>query len=85
MEKKTIEGLSASILLIYPKMTVTVIDGDYGKAVKVQGKGAKVCAWYWNGERYLDGYIDTDWSRVYPRHGLGYLIPFYDNPLNSIL
>ena len=85
MGKNTIEGLTASILLVNPNVTVTIIEGDHGKALKIQGKGSKIVAWYWNSERYLDGYVDTDWSKVAPRHGLGYLIPLYENPLNSIL
>lgn len=80
-----IGSLMDDIARVSPNIKATVVAVDNRVAVKVQGKGAKLVAWYWNRERYLNGHLDTDWSRVYPRHGLGYIIPFYENPMNNIL
>lgn len=80
-----IGSLMDDIARVSPNIKATVVAVDNRVAVKVQGKGAKLVAWHWNRERYLNGYLDTDWSRVYPRHGLGYIIPFYENPMSKIL
>ena len=80
-----IGSLMDDIARVSPNIKATVVAVDNRLAVKVQGKGAKLVAWHWNRERYLNGYLDTDWSRVYPRHGLGYIIPFYENPMNNIM
>lgn len=77
------EQLAARIKQIHPMQLTYVIDTAYGKAVKVCGKGAKLCTEYFNRERYLEGFTDTKWKTV--RHGIGYLIPFYENPMNRIL
>jgi hypothetical protein len=60
-----------------------IIYTEFGIAVKVTGKGAKVTALMYSRELYYDGIVNTNWEGV--RHGSGYLIPFYDNPLDSIL
>ena len=75
--------VAARIMQVSPSKSATVIKTEYGEAVKVTGTGAKVTAEYYNRERYLDGFVDTQWKTV--RHGIGYLIPFYENPLNRIL
>ena len=84
---KDVNSLMADIARVSPNVKITVVTDDCFDrlAVKVQGKGAKLVAWHWNRERYLNGDLDTDWSRVYPRHGLGYIIPFYENPMDNIL
>ena len=78
-------SLIDDIARVSPNVKSTIVVADDRLAVKVQGKGAKLVAWYWNRERYLNGDLDTDWSRVYPRHGLGYIIPFYEDPMSKIL
>jgi hypothetical protein len=60
-----------------------IINTEFGTAVKITGKGAKITALMYSRELYYDGIVNTNWNNV--RHGLGYLIPFYDNPLDSIL
>lgn len=68
-----------------PHIKVELLTLECGQAIKVSGKGAKLIAWNYNRENYLEGYTDTAWDKVYPRHGLGYLIPCYNNPLNDLL
>jgi hypothetical protein len=76
------QTICAHIKGSYPLMNVSIIQTAYGEAVKVQGKNAKIVATHYNRERWLDGFNDTPWHKVQPRHGLGYIIPLYDNPLN---
>lgn len=64
----------------------SVITTEFGPAVKVIGKGAKITARHWTRENYCDGITNCDWSFPEPpRHGLGYVIPYYDNPLGSLI
>jgi hypothetical protein len=68
---------------VWPNLSVETITNEFGTAIKLSGKGAKVAANYIARENYYDGIVDTLWRDV--RHGLGYAVPLYDNPLNSIL
>ncbi len=68
---------------IWPSLKVEQISTQYGPAVRLTGKGAKVVANTLARENYLNGHCDTDWRDV--RHGIGYLIPLYNNPMNSII
>ena len=79
-----VDVLKARVADIAPYARVSVIATEYGEAVKVEGKGAKKIAAHFARELYLDGDLDTNWSRVNPRHGLGYIIPMYENPIASI-
>jgi hypothetical protein len=71
------------VLRVSKPQSATIINTEFGIAVKITGKGARVTAQYYARELYYDGIVNTNWEGV--RHGLGYLIPFYDNPLDSIL
>lgn len=84
MQISLADGLKDQIKRIAPYVRVSVVATEYGDAVKVEGKGAKNIAAYFARERYLDGDTDTNWARVNPRHGLGYIIPMYDNPITSV-
>ena len=76
--------LKARVSDIAPYVRVSIIATEYGEAVKVEGKGAKKIAAHFARELYLDGDLDTNWARVNPRHGLGYIIPMYENPITSM-
>jgi hypothetical protein len=68
---------------VFPNQRVSVITTQYGNAVKVEGKGARATANYFTRERWFFGSTDTNWRDV--RHGLGYLIPLYENPVDAIM
>lgn len=79
---KTPASLAEHIAVMYPCMAVSIIVTPFGEAVKLVGKGARVVATCWCRERYYDGYVNTHWRDV--RHGLGYLVPCYDNPMDMM-
>lgn len=66
----------------YGVKNAEIINTEFGIAVKITGKGSKVTSQYYTKELYYDGIVNTNWHSI--RHGSGYLIPFYDNPLDSI-
>ena len=68
---------------IWPTIKVKVIQGEHGTMLVLTGKGSKVVANHLARENYLNGYVDTRWRDV--RHGLGYAIPLYNNPMNNII
>ena len=84
MQVSLADGLKDQIKRVAPYVRVSVVATDYGEAVKIEGKGAKTIAAHFARERYLDGDTDTNWARVNPRHGLGYIIPMYENPITSV-
>ena len=68
---------------IWPNITAKVAHNDFGTLIVLTGKGAKVVANHLAKENYLNGDTDTLWRDV--RHGLGYAVPLYDNPLNVLV
>jgi len=68
---------------VWPNLSVETISTEFGEAIKLSGKGAKVVANYIARENYYDGIVDTLWRDV--RHGLGYTVPLYNNPLNLLV
>ena len=68
---------------IWPGLKVEQITTQHGPAVRLTGKGAKVVANTLARENYLNGWCDTAWRDV--RHGLGYLVPLYNNPMTAIV
>ena len=75
--------LIARIPQIRPNQRASIVETQFGQAVKVEGDGAKATAQYFTHDRYLNGDTDTDWGTV--RHGLGYLIPLYENPIDALI
>ena len=69
-----------SIERTYPEIQARAVQGEFGTLIVLTGKGAKVVANLLNNENYANGTVDTRWRDV--RHGLGYAIPLYNNPLN---
>lgn len=84
MQISLADGLKARVRHIAPYARVSIIATEYGDAVKIEGKGAKKLAAYFARERFLDGDTNTNWAPVSPRHGLGYIIPMYENPITSM-
>lgn len=72
-----------AIPLNWPDIKAKVIRTQYGPAVHLTGKGAKDVANQLARENYRNGWCDTKWQDV--RHGIGYLIPLYNNPMTSII
>lgn len=68
---------------VWPGVEAAVIYTQHGTAVKLTGTGAKSVANHLAHENYLNGDTDTRWRDV--RHGLGYLVPLYNNPISAIL
>lgn len=67
----------------FPELEVSEIQTQYGRAILIKGRGAKVVANLYARENYYDGNVDTIWRNV--RHGIGYLVPMYNNPMNDII
>jgi hypothetical protein len=68
---------------IWPTVSVKVVQNEFGTLIVLTGKNAKVVANHLARENYLNGVTDTPWRDV--RHGLGYAVPLYNNPVNAIL
>lgn len=73
------QSLLTRIAKIRPENRVTVLNLEYGQAIKIEGEGSKALANYFCTEMYLDGDLSTKWKDV--RHGLGYVIPLYEAPM----
>ncbi len=84
MQISLADGLKDQIKRIAPYVRVSVVATEYGDAVKVEGKGAKTLVAYFARERFYNGETNTNWAGVMPRHGLGYIIPMYENPIASL-
>jgi hypothetical protein len=72
-----------SIHRTFPTIKARVATNQYGTLIVLTGKNCKVVANHLARENYLNGYVDTNWRDV--RYGLGYAIPLYENPMNSII
>lgn len=68
---------------VWPSLTAKAARNEFGALIVLTGKGAKVVANHLARENYLNGTTDTFWRDV--RHGLGYAIPLYNNPVNNII
>jgi hypothetical protein len=68
---------------VWPTVTAKVVHNQYGSLIVLTGTHSKVVANHLAKENYLNGDIDTLWRDV--RHGLGYAVPLYNNPLSEIL
>jgi hypothetical protein len=64
---------------IWPSIKAKAAKTQYGTLIVLTGKGAKNVANHLAHENYLNGFVDTRWQDV--RHGLGYAIPLYNNPM----
>ena len=64
---------------VWPSIKAKATSNEFGTIIVLTGKGAKVVANHLARENYLNGYVDTRWQDV--RHGLGYAIPLYSNPM----
>lgn len=84
MQISLADGVKGRLNRIAPYVRVSIIATEYGEAVKVQGKGSKHIATYLARELFLDGDLNTNWARDLPRHGLGFIIPMYENPVTSL-
>ena len=72
-----------TISKIWPSIKAKVVHNQYGSLIVLTGKNSKVVANHLARENYLNGVVNTRWRDV--RHGLGYAVPLYDNPMDSII
>lgn len=72
-----------TISKVWPSIKVKVVHNEYGSLIVLTGKDCKVVANHLARENYLNGFVNTRWRDV--RHGLGYAVPLYDNPMDSII
>jgi hypothetical protein len=68
---------------VWPNIKTKVVHNEHGTVIVLTGKGAKALANHLARENYLNGDADTLWRDV--RHGLGFAVPLYNNPLSSII
>ena len=71
-----------TIARVWPGITARVAHAEFGTLIVLTGKGCKAVANHLSKENYLNGFTDTLWRDV--RHGSGYAIPLYSNPLDTI-
>lgn len=67
---------------IWPGIKARTVSNEFGTLIVLTGKNSKVVANHLARENYLNGFVDTRWQDV--RHGIGYAVPLYDNPLNNM-
>ena len=67
---------------VWPSIKARVVHNQYGSLIVLTGKNSKVIANHLARENYLNGFTNTRWRDV--RYGLGYAVPLYNNPLDSI-
>ena len=72
-----------SIELTFPELTAKAVGNEFGTIIVLTGKGSKVVANHLAKENYLNGFVDTQWRDV--RHGFGYAIPLYNNPIGAMV
>jgi hypothetical protein len=72
-----------TISKIWPNIVAKVTHNQYGAVIVLTGKDCKAVANHLARENYLNGDTDTLWRDV--RHGLGYAVPLYNNPLSKII
>jgi hypothetical protein len=68
---------------IWPTIKAKPVSTQYGTLIVLTGKGAKAIANHLARENYLNGDTDTLWRDV--RHGLGFAVPLYNNPMTSLI
>ena len=71
-----------TISKIWPSIKARIVHNQYGSLIVLTGKNSKVIANHLARENYLNGFTNTRWRDV--RYGLGYAVPLYNNPLDSI-
>ena len=76
MELETIEK-------VWPNIKAKVVNNEFGTMIVLTGKNCRIVANHLARENYLNGYIDTRWQDI--KHGIGYAVPLYDNPMNKFL
>ena len=64
---------------VWPTIKAKPVSNQYGTLIVLTGKNCKAVANHLARENYLNGDTDTLWKDV--RHGLGYAIPLYNNPM----
>ena len=67
---------------VWPNIKATTTHNQFGTVVVLTGQGCKAVANHLARENYLNGDTDTLWRDV--RHGLGYAVPLYNNPMAAI-
>ena len=72
-----------TISKVWPSIKARIVHNQYGSLIVLTGKNSKVIANHLARENYLNGFTNTRWCDV--RYGLGYAVPLYDNPLDSII
>lgn len=68
---------------LWPSINAKITHNKFGTLIVLTGKGAKNVANHLAKENYLNGDTDTLWRDV--RHGLGFAVPLYNNPMSTIL
>jgi hypothetical protein len=68
-----------SIERVWPSIKARATSTQYGTIIVLTGKNCKAVANHLARENYLNGFVDTRWQDV--RHGLGFAIPLYNNPM----
>jgi hypothetical protein len=66
---------------VWPTIKAKPVSNQYGTLIVLTGKGCKTVANHLARENYLNGDTDTLWKDV--RHGLGFAVPLYNNPMNT--
>jgi hypothetical protein len=64
---------------VWPSIKAKATSNQYGTLIVLTGKNSKAVANHLAHENYLNGFVDTRWRDV--RHGLGFAIPLYNNPM----
>lgn len=72
-----------TIAKVWPDIKARVVTNEFGTMIVLTGKNCRVVANHLARENYLNGSVDTRWQDI--RHGIGYAVPLYDNPLNKII
>ena len=67
---------------VWPTIKAKPVHTQYGTIIVLTGKNCKTIANHLARENYLNGFTDTLWQNI--RYGLGYAIPLYNNPLNTL-
>ena len=67
---------------VWPTIKAKPVTTEFGTIIVLTGKNCKVIANHLARENYLNGFTDTLWRDI--RYGLGYGVPLYNNPLNTL-
>lgn len=67
---------------VWPTIKAKPVTTEFGTIIVLTGKNCKVIANHLARENYLNGFTDTLWRDI--RYGLGYAVPLYNNPLNTL-